>query len=410
MKQSHLSYVGATLLSILAPEVAAFPGVLEAATRAKADRHIVGRQEAPDLNPTFNERLQHVSTTGEHAFVAPNLAAGDQRGPCPGLNAMANHGYLPHNGVGSHTDFIKGTFDVFGMSADLSGFLTVLGGTIDGDGLTWSIGGPSKANSAIGLGGLLGIPQGLSGSHNKYESDASPGRGDLYLDGNDFTLQMDQYQQLYDAGQANGDNYDLPLLTDFRSQRFDHSAQNNPYFFNGPFTGVLVQPAAYTFIYRFMSNKSAEYPAGRLNGDRIPDNWYKRAVGDEYSIPFLQADTLLAAAKYPKFLNVGGNTGTPNTFTGVNAEDLTGGVYNTRTLTEGNNLACFAMQFAVQASPDIIQCSGVLNGVTSAMQRLTSQAATSLSALSCPQLTKIDDDQFKQFPGYANLDCKTGTY
>jgi len=131
MKQVHLSYVGATLLSIFAPEVAAFPGVLEAATRAKADRHIVGRQEAPDLNPTFNEKLQHVSTTGEHAFVAPNLAAGDQRGPCPGLNAMgmcinfhnfkkstkkltigkANHGYLPHNGVGSHTDFIKGTFD-----------------------------------------------------------------------------------------------------------------------------------------------------------------------------------------------------------------------------------------------------------------------------------------------------------
>jgi len=143
---------------------------------------------------------------------------------------------------------------------------------------------------------------------------------------------------------------------------------------------------------------------------RIPDNWYKRAVGDEYSIPFLQADTLLAAAKYPKFLNIGGNTGTPNSFAGVNAEDLTGGVYNSRSLAEGNNLACFAMQFAVQASPDIIQCSGVLNGITSAMQRLTSQAATSLSALSCPQLTKIDDDQFKQFPGYANLDCKTGTY
>lgn len=38
-------------------------------------------------------------------------------------------------------------------------------------------------------------------------------------------------------------------------------------FVPGPFTGVLVQPAAYTFIYRFMSNKSAEYPAGRLNGD-----------------------------------------------------------------------------------------------------------------------------------------------
>lgn len=107
--------------------------------------------------------------------------------------------------------YIANTITVFGMSADLSGFLTVLGGALDGDGLSWSIGGPSEANSGIALGGLLGVPQGISGSHNKYESDVSPGRGDLYLKGNDFTLQMDQYQQLYDAGQANGDNYDSPF-------------------------------------------------------------------------------------------------------------------------------------------------------------------------------------------------------
>lgn len=37
--------------------------------------------------------------TGDHAFIAPNFTAGDQRGPCPGLNALANHGYIPRNGV-----------------------------------------------------------------------------------------------------------------------------------------------------------------------------------------------------------------------------------------------------------------------------------------------------------------------
>lgn len=40
-----------------------------------------------------------VSVTGIHAFLAPDFAAGDQRGPCPGLNALANHGYIPHNGI-----------------------------------------------------------------------------------------------------------------------------------------------------------------------------------------------------------------------------------------------------------------------------------------------------------------------
>jgi len=31
----------------------------------------------------------------------PNYAAGDVRGACPGLNALANHGYMPRNGVAS---------------------------------------------------------------------------------------------------------------------------------------------------------------------------------------------------------------------------------------------------------------------------------------------------------------------
>ena len=61
----------------------------------------------------FNAAAQHVSTTGTHAFVAPGPS--DLRGPCPGLNAMANHGYIPHNGVATITQFIQGTYDVFGM-------------------------------------------------------------------------------------------------------------------------------------------------------------------------------------------------------------------------------------------------------------------------------------------------------
>ncbi|EGP89784.1 uncharacterized protein MYCGRDRAFT_90507 [Zymoseptoria tritici IPO323] len=385
--KSHSSLAALAMASV----TNAFPGILDALQEARSidSGAILERQTAPDPSTRFNAQEQYVSTSGEHAFVAPNLAGGDQRGPCPGLNAMANHGYLPHNGVGSHTDFIEGTFKAFGMSADLSGFLTVLGGTLDGNGLVWSIGGPSKA--APPLLPILGTPQGISGSHNNYESDVSPGRGDLYQYGNDFTLQMSQYQELYDMAKANGGNIDLPLLTDFRSKRFDQSIANNPYFFNGPFTGVLVQPAAYTFIYRFMGNK------------------YKRAIGDEYSIPFLQADTALAAQKYPKFLNVGGNTGKVNTFTGVDASDISGGVYNTRTLGEGNNAMCFATQFLAQAMPDMIKCSGVLNDVLGAMSQFTQSLNGAFGALNCPQIEKLDKSQFDQFPGYKNFDCHTGS-
>jgi hypothetical protein len=102
--------------------------------------------------------------TAEIQLIAP--------GPCPGLNAMANHNYIPHNGVATITQFIQGTYEVFGMGADLAAFLSVYGAVEDGDLTSWSIGGPP---GILGLGG-----NGLIGSHNKYEADASPTRPDLY--------------------------------------------------------------------------------------------------------------------------------------------------------------------------------------------------------------------------------------
>jgi hypothetical protein len=73
---------------------------------------------------------------------------------------------------------------VFGMGIDLSGFLSVLATVMGGDITSVSIGG--KPNSGGLLGGLtaslglLGVPQGLSATHNRFEADCSPTRGDVY--------------------------------------------------------------------------------------------------------------------------------------------------------------------------------------------------------------------------------------
>jgi hypothetical protein len=105
-----------------------------------------------------------------------------------------------------------------------------------------------------------------------------------------------------------------------------------------------------------MSNKSEENPEGYLIGDVlmsffsmaknddgsfthtpghecISENWYKRAVGDEYNIPFPNTDTVLAGLKYPKFLSIGANTGKVNSFVGVQPEDISGGAFNAQSLT-----------------------------------------------------------------------------
>ena len=105
---------------------------------------------------------------------------------------------------------------VVGMGPLLASFLAVLGATIDGDGTSWSIGGTPGA----GIGGPLASQgNGISGSHNKYESDASPTRPDLYQADNDYKTMASQFQEMIDM--SPGGAVDLNSLTAFRSKRFE---------------------------------------------------------------------------------------------------------------------------------------------------------------------------------------------
>ncbi|KAF7852551.1 hypothetical protein EAF04_010952 [Stromatinia cepivora] len=421
------------LLAFAATEVAAYPKMAaehaERLAKSQLGKRSTAARDSLQKRASFDAASQYVSTTGEHAFVAPDFDAGDVRGPCPGLNAAANHGYIPHNGVGTIGDFIDGTNTAFGMSLELGGFLGIYGAVFDGNLLAWSIGGPTP-NNALPLGNLLGLtgqPQGISGSHNKYEADTSPTRPDLYLDRQSFNLEVDLFQKYYDA-LIEGVDADAQYqgLLNFRIDRFNNSIMTNPYFFYPPFAGVLVSPAGYNLPVRMMSNKSEEFPEGSLtrrdlmsffaitgeSGDfqytpgheRIPDNWYKRAIGDEFTIDGFLADVLHFAKQYPPLLNIGGNTGKPNTFTPVDLQSLTKGVFETGTLLEGNNLECFVFQAAQAALPDV--AVGTLTSIVNAIQPFSDIVFQRLLSLGCPHLKSIDQSTFNSFPGYTN--CKNG--
>lgn len=66
----------------------------------------------------FDPVRQKVDVTGEHIFKAPRV--NDLRGPCPGLNAMANHGYIQRNGVTNLLEVLAASQNVFGFAADLA--------------------------------------------------------------------------------------------------------------------------------------------------------------------------------------------------------------------------------------------------------------------------------------------------
>ena len=118
--KSSTAFLGA--LAFIVSEVVAFPAAaIEYAAKAERDPAAAAKIEgaiaahrAHRRAPGFNATAQYVSTHGQYSFVPPNAVnteSGDQRGPCPGLNAMANHGYLPHNGVATIQEFIDGTYE-----------------------------------------------------------------------------------------------------------------------------------------------------------------------------------------------------------------------------------------------------------------------------------------------------------
>ena len=101
MMISKLSFV---LFALSTIQVTAFPrinadgvkGLTKLAKKSSECPHLAKNKELK-RQTTFDPTSQQVSTAGVYSWISPG--AGDQRGPCPGLNALANHGYLPHNGV-----------------------------------------------------------------------------------------------------------------------------------------------------------------------------------------------------------------------------------------------------------------------------------------------------------------------
>jgi hypothetical protein len=79
-------------------------------------------------------------------------------------------------------------------------------------------------------------------------------------------LHLDQFMELFNMQpEAATADYTVDVLNEFRAARFQQSVERNPFFFYGPTTGILVEAAPFFFIPRFMSNKSEEFPEGKLN-------------------------------------------------------------------------------------------------------------------------------------------------
>ncbi|KAE8257887.1 hypothetical protein A4X13_0g2051 [Tilletia indica] len=349
----------------------------------KAVANLSARDKDSIIDPNgqlFDPEAQYVSVEGDHEWKAPG--PGDTRGPCPGLNVLANHGYFNRDGTVGLTQAIEAVSQVYGISPDLGGVLSAYavvftGNILDG---VWSVGGPFQSKELLGsvVNLVAGEPEGLN-SHNVYEGDASVSRADFYANnGDDYTSQPEFFQQLVDlAGpHKDGDDaYTREVLSKHRSIRFNHSISTNPYFFFSAFGGLLVTTAAHDFIVNFMSNNTDDgtghnrqylddanllpfFSYERLaNGtlkytpghERFPKNWLRRPIGAPYGLADVIVNLGRSAADDPRVLSIGGNTGKVNSFAGISVADLTGGTLNLLTLLDNKDaLACYVYQATIE--------------------------------------------------------------
>ncbi|KAJ9134364.1 Oxidase [Pleurostoma richardsiae] len=411
-----LNFLLSSLLC-LSSSVHSFPTVLEGplgqalASRlsAKLSSAVAKRAEKRLL---FDPLTTPIEVTGDHEFIPPNFANGDQRGPCPGLNALANHGYIGRNGVATLVQATEAINEVFGMGLDLGGLLAVMGTVFVGNPLSlepgFSIGGeaPGAHNILGDLFGLLGTPRGLNGSHNIIEGDSSNTRADFYMTGDASTMVLQQFQDFFEMSDGEGD-YNMDLLAARAALRFNDTVSTNPMFYYGPYTGMIARNAGYIFPGRMFANFSHENTEGVLNKktlmslyaveevngtlvynrgyERIPENWYRRPV--DYSLIDLNLDVVDWVLKYPELGSIGGNMGSVDSFAGLDLGDVTGGVLNLPKLLEGNNLLCFVFEVIKTVAPNSL--STLFKIIEVPLKLVTDILGTALLDVTCPAFADL---------------------
>ncbi|KAK0990694.1 hypothetical protein LTR54_012054 [Friedmanniomyces endolithicus] len=186
----------------------------------------------------------------EPGYTYKDPVSGDSRGPCPGLNLLANYGYLPRNGHVTFSEVLDATARGFNMGADLATVLLIFAVLTDGDIPTesfWLGSGPGK------VGGLE--------RHSTVEADISPNREDFYLGcGDNHHLSSRLFQQnVYYATQDPNKQFSLDCMSKQWAANGKFSVKHNPYLYYFPFPSIVAR-AAFNFYPNFFSNGT--YGAG----------------------------------------------------------------------------------------------------------------------------------------------------
>jgi hypothetical protein len=211
-----------------------------------------------------------------HPFQAPGPT--DQRGPCPGMNILANHGtsscyryrypllnaniigYLPRNGIVTVGQAIQASGEGFNMGVDIAAALSVLAVIASGNLITgtFSIGGEDdRTYSTSGLGSKAAGRQWGLDSHSRIEADASATRADFFLNNGSVTRYTScgktwltsllvcrdshsgigsRFARFVKLAAAHGGQFTVEAANELYGQNVRMSLAQNPRFFQSSYT------------------------------------------------------------------------------------------------------------------------------------------------------------------------------
>ncbi|KAF8072300.1 Chloroperoxidase [Lyophyllum atratum] len=279
--------------------------------------------------PTNTDSLQ-IPEPG-HPFIAPRR--GDLRGPCPALNTLANHGYLPRNGIASFEQIINATTHGLNMDYDLASGLAAFGMLARGN--------PFLDKISIGLdtplipplpGKIDGpITRGLA-AHGRFEGDVSMTRQDANI-GDNRNFQADLYAKLLSQVAQFGNDSEVTgpksvvnerVMAEFKFQRFvdDQAADQKLEYHTGR---LVLSYGESSFTLNFFANGtdgvlSVPTMTSFFRDQRFPENWHRRSGAGTIGLIGQVADDIINLKPVPPGANAPNGTYIPDTDIPVSSE------------------------------------------------------------------------------------------
>ncbi|KAF9445689.1 aromatic peroxygenase precursor [Macrolepiota fuliginosa MF-IS2] len=246
----------------LASTASAFPayGSLAGIPREELDQIIPTLQHKEPAPPPGPLKYNGTKLINDAAHPWKPARPGDIRGPCPGLNTLASHGYLPRNGIATPVQLISAIQEGFNMENRFARFVVYAAHLVDGNVITDLLSIGSKTSETGPPPPAPAIAGGLN-THSVFEGDASMTRGDFYW-GDNFSFNETLFDELTMYMDKYGDGkYNWTVASEFRYKRIQESIQNNPTF-------SLIMPRYFTAYGEatFMINFFVD---GRIKENRV---------------------------------------------------------------------------------------------------------------------------------------------